>query len=250
MEDAERLLFAKQARKLCREIDSLAYNTQAPPRFQVMRDKVFISSAVYRIKQITSSKPFYDGKTGETKAPFYFMAGADLVKIRLALTAILDRWGVVDWPTRTAFGDAPLTLVADELELFLLVRNRLASALPPIESIAPDAPDPPSREASRNGRARLEVVTGKANPYFLLDGIPIACPDEVAVRFVAKLIEADGLRVSFSEWIKGHPEFAAAKSNRILAKLPGEIRELIESGKGRMPRLKIGSLSPLDGSDR
>jgi hypothetical protein len=115
----------------------------------------------------------------------------------------------------------------------------------------------PRRDALDDGRQhaarrqiRLKAITDTKTPYFLLDGKPLPCSSEAAVHFVAKLIDADGSRVSFSEWVQSHPDFVSEKSNRVLDSLPREIQDLIERGQGKSPRLRVELLSSHPGKGR
>jgi hypothetical protein len=74
-----------------------------------------------------------------------------------------------------------------------------------------------------------------------LDGKIVPCKKEVTVHFVAALIDADGGRVAFAEWVRKHSKFEGARSDRDL-KIPKEIGQFIERGKGRGARLKVDLL--------
>jgi hypothetical protein len=87
--------------------------------------------------------------------------------------------------------------------------------------------------------SRLETVVDGEKSHFLLDGKPIPTP-EVAVSYVARLIKANGERVSFTEWLESQPAFQGETSNRVFKKIPSEVMQFIDwPGKGgRSPRIK------------
>jgi hypothetical protein len=92
-------------------------------------------------------------------------------------------------------------------------------------------------------RNRLVAIIDVDPPYFLLDGKPILAA-EIAVKYVAALIDAKGAPVSFAEWLKGHPEFAGAISTRVMDKIPAKVAQFVErGGKGRPAHIKVDMLS-------
>jgi hypothetical protein len=76
----------------------------------------------------------------------------------------------------------------------------------------------------------------------VLDGQPYPAP-EVAVHFVAELIEANGRSVSFAGWLKQRSDFERARLDRVMVKLDPRVLELIErGGKGKPYRLLVDKL--------
>jgi hypothetical protein len=88
------------------------------------------------------------------------------------------------------------------------------------------------------GTHRLRAIVD-ASPHFLLDGEMIQA-EEVVVRYVCALIDANGVPVAFAQWRSKHPEFEGAIVTRVLKKLPPKIAKFVErGGKGKPPRIKI-----------
>jgi hypothetical protein len=101
---------------------------------------------------------------------------------------------------------------------------------------------PPGGENSVVAQTRLKAVLDVKCPYLRLDGAPFPA-EEVGVRFVAELIEANGREVSFTAWRKKHSQFEGEQSNRVLDRLPAEILAfIIRGGKGHRPRLDTAKL--------
>jgi hypothetical protein len=79
----------------------------------------------------------------------------------------------------------------------------------------------------------------------ILDGEDNAAP-EVTVAFLGALIEANGLRVSYREWLR-RPEnkkYEGTVATRVLDSLPACIKPFVERpGKGKSPRLRVDQLA-------
>jgi hypothetical protein len=102
------------------------------------------------------------------------------------------------------------------------------------------APEPgPNGDRESMKVLRLQAVTDVENPYLILDGIHYPVKKAVAVHYVDALIKANGYQVPFSSWLKGQPGFEGEVCTRALESLPECIRNLIDSSKGRAPRLKV-----------
>jgi hypothetical protein len=91
--------------------------------------------------------------------------------------------------------------------------------------------------ATGQTQTRLQAVLEADRAYLWLDG-KVFPATEVAVHFVAALIKANGLRVSFAEWVRNNPRFERAISNRVLKKIPKEVARFVERSQGRAPRLR------------
>jgi hypothetical protein len=87
----------------------------------------------------------------------------------------------------------------------------------------------------------LHVVKGDSRPYFVLDGEPVGCDDECLVRYVARLIEANGEEVSFAGWLKGQPaHLEGTIITRLWPKLPERIASfIVRGGKGKSPKINV-----------
>jgi hypothetical protein len=110
------------------------------------------------------------------------------------------------------------------------------------EKLAKARPSPPSPNGQPSRQTRLQAILNRKPPFLMLDGQPYP-GTEVAVHFVAELIEANGRQVSFSQWVRDHSRFEGSQSDRVLRSLPAEILRFIErGGKGRQPRLKVEAL--------
>jgi hypothetical protein len=91
-------------------------------------------------------------------------------------------------------------------------------------------------------QTRLAVDLEASPPHIVLDGKPYPAP-EVAVRYLGALLEADGARVSFAEWVKSYPQFEGEVVTRVLRnKISPCVRPYIDSHKGCPPRLKVEAL--------
>jgi hypothetical protein len=90
-------------------------------------------------------------------------------------------------------------------------------------------------------QVRLRARLDSDPPFIILDGEPVATFDEVATRFVAKLIEADGADVHFATWAKGEPMAEGKVSTRVMRAIPNAISEFIHwpRKKGAPVRLKV-----------
>jgi len=106
------------------------------------------------------------------------------------------------------------------------------------------APASGEAKGGRRSQMRLEVVfPANEAPHFLVDGKFCSCKNELCACFLEELIKGDGRRVSFASWLVENPQFAGARLHRdILPKLPDVVRRLIDSGKGRSPRLLLKRL--------
>jgi hypothetical protein len=125
------------------------------------------------------------------------------------------------------------------------VRFEVISLCKPVEQpqseqpVKPMGPGEPRSRKQNRLQARLDVDT----PFILLDGNPIAPFDEAATRYLARLIEADGERVSMSEFIRDNPAFDGAIPCRLRRAIPKELAYFLDGSQGKPPRLSIERLS-------
>jgi hypothetical protein len=109
-----------------------------------------------------------------------------------------------------------------------------------LKYIAEDEQDRPLAKARQK---RLVAHLDYDPPFLTLDGEPLPPCDEVAIHYIAKLIELDGGRKSFQEFVDENPAFVGSVVTRVLGKLPPCIARFIErKGPGSSPRLKVEDL--------
>jgi hypothetical protein len=97
---------------------------------------------------------------------------------------------------------------------------------------------------SGSGRqTRLQAHLDVDPPFLTLDGEPVPPSHEVATHFIARLIEANGERVTFASFVRANPRFERAISTRVMEDLPAQIEKLIDhEGKGSPYRLRVEDL--------
>jgi hypothetical protein len=86
---------------------------------------------------------------------------------------------------------------------------------------------------------RMTYDTGGKVTLIYLDGNPLQTFDEIATRYVVRLIDANGERVSFNEFKKKHPGYESTVSSRCIKKIPPELLAYIERDGTRSARLKV-----------
>jgi hypothetical protein len=122
---------------------------------------------------------------------------------------------------------------------------RLEDALPALRGATAPSPENPTNETNDRdvSLGRLKACFPKeGNPYFVWDGRPCAPCPPVCVHFVARLIKAHGEPVSFAAWVRENPTFEGERSDRMLPRLPPEVRQVIDApGKGAPMRLIVQS---------
>jgi hypothetical protein len=98
-------------------------------------------------------------------------------------------------------------------------------------------------EGRGDGRAKQRRLVAHLDvhpPFISLDGKPFSTFPEVGTHFVARLIEANGERVSFRAWVRENPRFVGAVSNRVKKDIPEPLLTYIEwNGGGKPPRLCV-----------
>jgi hypothetical protein len=154
-----------------------------------------------------------------------------------------------DVPDVTVFHVDLFTVCADGLSMLiggmrLIPPDGTTEAKPlPKQQVAltADAPWIPPDVKPRK-QSRLKARLGGSTLFLVLDGNPVATFDETATCFVARLIEADGERVAFAEFVRKNPSFESAKSTPTLNKISEIITPYIERGQGAAPRLKVEDL--------
>ena len=101
---------------------------------------------------------------------------------------------------------------------------------------APLAPPSPPKQT------RLKAHLDSEAPFLTLDERPIATFDEAPTRFVARLIEANGQRVAFAEFVRENPEFRGMHAARELNKIPKGLQKYIDRRQGAGSRLIVDLL--------
>jgi hypothetical protein len=110
-----------------------------------------------------------------------------------------------------------------------------------LELAAEARPASPPRKAPSQSRLRAHL-DGRP-PYLTLDDKPAGPMDEVAVRYLARLIEADGEPVAFTRFIEENPAFRGSVVTRVMGNVSKEISRYIERpGRGWPMRLRVEDL--------
>ena len=91
-------------------------------------------------------------------------------------------------------------------------------------------------------QSRLLAHLDADPPFITLDGKPCPPFDEGSTRFVAMLIDADGYRVGYPDFLKVHPDDDAGSATRAIDKAPEVIRSYIDSHRGIGTRLRVEDL--------
>jgi hypothetical protein len=74
---------------------------------------------------------------------------------------------------------------------------------------------------------RLMAIIDGDDCHFIVDGKPVPA-ETVGVHFVARLIRANGEKVSFAAFVRDNPQFRAARSDRVRGKVPDAVMEFID----------------------
>lgn len=101
-------------------------------------------------------------------------------------------------------------------------------------------------QPSKSGGAkktRLAAFPNEDPPRITINNCSYMCNSQAAVAYFAKLIEAEGNRVSFPEFLTNNSgKYEGAIITRELKKLHLDVLKYIDRGKGRPARIKVEDL--------